>query len=76
MLQTPQPPTTEAMLTALVNDITNVSDNFIFVLDDYHLIDAEAIDDVLVFFTSRKNLFDYFLNFPYSCVSKERITFV
>ena len=49
MLQTLQPTATEAMLTALINDITNVSDDFIFVLDDYHLIEAKAIDDALVF---------------------------
>src|SRR3990170_3470714 len=39
-LQSPQPPPAEAILTALLNDITTVADNFILVLDDYHVIDA------------------------------------
>src|SRR5579864_218842 len=35
-LQSPQPPPAEAILTALLNDITGVSDHFVLVLDDYH----------------------------------------
>ena len=34
-LQSPQPPSTEAVLTALLNEITTVPDQFILVLDDY-----------------------------------------
>ena len=30
------------MLTALLNEITTIPDNFILVLDDYHVIDAKA----------------------------------
>lgn len=48
-LQSPQPPPSEAMLTALLNDISTMSKNFIFVLDDYHLIDSKGIDDMLSF---------------------------
>src|SRR5437867_12013093 len=40
LLQSPQPPPTEAILTALLNEITTLSDHFVLVLDDYHLIDA------------------------------------
>jgi LuxR family maltose regulon positive regulatory protein len=43
-LQSPQPPPTESILTALLNEITAVPDNFILVLDDYHLIDAAPVN--------------------------------
>ncbi len=42
-LQSPQPPPTEAILTALLNEITTVPDHFILVLDDYHVIDAQPV---------------------------------
>jgi LuxR family transcriptional regulator, maltose regulon positive regulatory protein len=48
-LQTPQPPSPAAMLTSLVNDIAAMSDPFILVLDDYHLVEATAVDDALTF---------------------------
>src|SRR5437868_11715155 len=46
-LQSPQPPPTEAILTALLNDLTTISEHFVLVLDDYHVIDAKAVDHVL-----------------------------
>ncbi|MBE0684256.1 MAG: LuxR family transcriptional regulator [Anaerolineales bacterium] len=49
MLQSPQPPPTESILTTLLNEITTILDNFILVLDDYHLIDAKPIDNALTF---------------------------
>jgi LuxR family maltose regulon positive regulatory protein len=48
-LQSPQPPSTESILTALLNEITTVPDNFILVLDDYHIIDSKPVDDALTF---------------------------
>ena len=62
-LESPQPPTTEALLTALINEITAIphdpstgsGQRFILVLDDYHVIDARpvdapaSVDDVLAF---------------------------
>ena len=39
----------KSILTTLLNEITIIPDNFIFVLDDYHLIDSKAIDDALTF---------------------------
>ena len=36
VLQSPQPPPTEAILTALLNEITTIPDHFVLVLDDYH----------------------------------------
>jgi LuxR family maltose regulon positive regulatory protein len=49
MLQSPQPPPTESILTALLNEITTLPDNFTLVLDDYHVIDSKPIDNALAF---------------------------
>ena len=48
-LQSPQPPPTESILTALLNEITTIPDNFILVLDDYHIIDSKPVDNALTF---------------------------
>ncbi len=48
-LQSPQPPSIESLLTALLNEIVTVSDNFILVLDDYHVVDSQPVDQALVF---------------------------
>jgi LuxR family maltose regulon positive regulatory protein len=48
-LQSPQPPSTESILTALLNEITTVQDHFILVLDDYHIIDSKPVDNILTF---------------------------
>lgn len=49
MLQSPQPPSNESILTTLLNEIAAIPDNFIFVLDDYHIIDSKPVDDALAF---------------------------
>src|SRR5258706_7685669 len=49
VLQSPQPPPTETILTALLNEITTIPDNFVLVLDDYHVIDAKPVDQPLTF---------------------------
>ena len=46
-LQSPQPPPTEAILTALINEIAALSDRIVLILDDYHLIQAQPIHDAL-----------------------------
>src|SRR5829696_3464755 len=48
-LQSPQPPPTESILTALLNEITTVPDDFVLVLDDYHVTDAEPVNNALTF---------------------------
>lgn len=48
-LQSPQPPPTEAILTALLNEISALPDDFVLVLDDYHVIDARPVDEALAF---------------------------
>ena len=48
-LHSPQPPPTEAILTALVNEIAAIPEAFILVLDDYHVIDSKPVDEALAF---------------------------
>ncbi len=49
ILQSPQPPPIESILTTLLNEITTVPDNFVLVLDDYHMIDSKPVDEALTF---------------------------
>src|SRR5437588_8497107 len=49
VLQSPQPPPTASILTALLNEITAIPDHFVLVLDDYHVLDAKSIDHTLTF---------------------------
>lgn len=49
MLQSSQPPPTESILTALLNEIATVPDNFVLILDDYHVVDAKSVDHALAF---------------------------
>ena len=49
VLQSPQPPPTESILTALLNEITTLPDQFVLVLDDYHVIDTKAVDQAVTF---------------------------
>ena len=49
MLQSPQPPSPEPTLTALLNDVSANPGNVVLVLDDYHVLDARPVDDALAF---------------------------
>src|SRR3989440_8950524 len=49
VLQSPQPPPPETILTALLNEITTIPDNFVLVLDDYHVLEAKAVDHALTY---------------------------
>lgn len=49
VLQSPQPPPAESILTSLVNEINTTPDHFGLVFDDYHLVDAQAVDQALTF---------------------------
>jgi LuxR family maltose regulon positive regulatory protein len=53
MLQSPQLPPTESLLTALLNDIASVPDHFTLVIDDYHVIDARSLDYAITFLLER-----------------------
>jgi LuxR family transcriptional regulator, maltose regulon positive regulatory protein len=48
-LRSPQPPPTESVLTALINDIASIPEDFALVLDDYHLIAHEAVHGAVTF---------------------------
>ena len=48
-LRSPQPPPTGSTLTNLLNEIAAVEDDFVLVLDDYHVVDARAVDDTFAF---------------------------
>ncbi len=50
MLQASPLPNSHALLTPLINDLTAISEKFILVLDDYHVIENEAVDQALDFF--------------------------
>ncbi len=55
VLQSPQPPPTEALLTALLNEIAALPDEVVLVFDDYHLIDAAPVDLALTFVLERRD---------------------
>ncbi|MBN1427976.1 MAG: hypothetical protein JXB07_06295 [Anaerolineae bacterium] len=47
MLQSPQQ-SVDATVTVLLNDLANLSGQVVLVLDDYHLIEAQSVHDVLI----------------------------
>ena len=49
LLQAPQPPPIETMLTALLNDLGAGPGDIVLVLDDYHVIDARDVQDAMAF---------------------------
>ena len=48
-LRSPQPPPVESVLVALINDTAAVPKEFALVLDDYQVIEAQPIHDVIAF---------------------------
>ena len=49
MLQSPQPPAIESILINLINDVIDIPTDMALVLDDYHLVDAKPIHDMIAF---------------------------
>jgi LuxR family maltose regulon positive regulatory protein len=49
LLHTPQPPTVEELLTVLINELASISTEFVFVLDDYHLIESKEIHNSITY---------------------------
>lgn len=49
VLQSPQPPPIESVLTLLINEISALPHRYVLILDDYHLIDSEPIEFILTF---------------------------
>jgi LuxR family maltose regulon positive regulatory protein len=49
LLQSPQPPPLELILTTLLNELATFADGFVLVLDDYHVIENPAIHTAIIF---------------------------
>jgi LuxR family transcriptional regulator, maltose regulon positive regulatory protein len=49
LLEAPQPPVIETVLTTLLNELGTVSNDIVLVLDDYHLIDAREVQEGIAF---------------------------
>jgi LuxR family maltose regulon positive regulatory protein len=49
LLDAPQPPPIETVLTMLLNDLGAVAGEIVLVLDDYHVIDAREVQDGMAF---------------------------
>ena len=45
----PQSPQVEAILTDLLNEISVIPEQFLLIIDDYHLIDSHSVNQSLVF---------------------------
>ena len=48
-LQSPQPVPTQVVLTTLINEISAMPERVLLVLDDYHLINAQPIHELILF---------------------------
>jgi len=49
MAQASQPPPSQTILTAVINEIAMISNKIVLVIDDYHLIESQPVHDVLIF---------------------------
>jgi LuxR family maltose regulon positive regulatory protein len=49
MLQSPQPPPIETILINLINDVIDIQTDFVLILDDYHLVDARPVHEMIAF---------------------------
>jgi ATP/maltotriose-dependent transcriptional regulator MalT len=49
LLKSPNPPSVESIVKLLINDITNINNNFVLVLDDFHLITKTEISDLIIY---------------------------
>ena len=47
--QSPQPPSFESILIALLNEIATLPDKLVLVLDDYYDIDSKPVEEPLAF---------------------------
>src|SRR3954467_15641018 len=49
LLQEPQPPPIESVLTTLLNDLGAIASDIVLVLDDYHVIDTRDVPGGIAF---------------------------
>lgn len=50
MLQSTQPPSTDAIISLIINEITTISGKILIALDDYHLISVQQVHDAITYF--------------------------
>jgi LuxR family maltose regulon positive regulatory protein len=53
MLQSPQPPPIEDVLTSLINEFVTIPGRIILVLDDYHIIESPPVDEAVSYLLER-----------------------
>ncbi len=53
MMQTPQPPAVDLLLTMVINDLSAMPQPITLVLDDYHAITSPAIHEIVTFLVER-----------------------
>ncbi len=49
LINSPEPPPIESVVTTLINEITLIPDDFCLILDDYHLIESQPIHAAVSF---------------------------
>jgi LuxR family maltose regulon positive regulatory protein len=49
ILQSPQPPSVETVMTSLLNEVAKISPKIVLILDDYHLIEIQPIHAALAY---------------------------
>ncbi|MBW1708927.1 MAG: HTH-type transcriptional regulator MalT [Deltaproteobacteria bacterium] len=49
LLVSPNPPPIESVITALINELTVIPEDFVLILDDYHVIKAKPIHEAITF---------------------------
>ena len=53
LLWSPEQPPIESILTTIINEMSEVDEDFFLVLDDYYMIEAQPIHDALTFLLNR-----------------------
>ncbi len=56
LLESPQPPPIDSLLTPLLNELATMPHDFVLVLDDYHVLDSHEIDAALAFLIDNQPL--------------------
>ena len=53
LLESPEPPSPQILLTYLINDLASLKEPYILVLDDYHVVDSAEIHALIDFLVDR-----------------------
>ena len=52
--RSPEPPPLESVIAALINDLSEVSGDFVLILDDFHLIQSQPIHQAMAYLVERQ----------------------